>query len=262
MKITSGIKRRILRFLNSYGYQVFYVPQKGDKRLKADIPDRDLYRPHFSPWLDRHSSNEFARMYRQANPKSLVTAESAWVIYSLAKQALVLDGDYCEFGVYKGGSAYLLLELIRAEKKNRPLHLFDTFSEMPESTQHDYHQKGDFSDTSLANVQKFLNHAPECQYYPGLIPDTFSGASIEKIAFAHIDLDLYQSVWDAILFVMPRLVRGGFVIFDDYGYATCVGARKAINEYYASTNCVPLVLPTGQAIVFKSNGDGLTQTLE
>ena len=40
------------------------------------------------------------------------------------------------------------------------------------------------------------------------------------------------------------------MIFDDYGFPTCPGARQAVDEFFADKREVPFVLPTGQAVVF------------
>jgi len=48
----------------------------------------------------------------------------------------------------------------------------------------------------------------------------------------------------------PQFSAGGF-FFDDYGFPTCPGARQAVDEFFADKPEVPLVLPTGQAIVIK-----------
>jgi O-methyltransferase len=42
------------------------------------------------------------------------------------------------------------------------------------------------------------------------------------------------------------------MVFDDYGFASCPGARQAVDNFFADTPFVPLVLSTGQAIIFKS----------
>ena len=124
---------------------------------------------------------------------------------------------------------------------------------MPETRRDkDWHQKGDFADTSLAAVQSFLGHDPACQFRPGLIPQTFVGLESHRIAFAHIDVDLYESVLESVKFIWPRLPVGGFIVFDDYGFPSCAGARAAVDEFFRAGPAVPLCLPTGQALVFKS----------
>jgi O-methyltransferase len=136
------------------------------------------------------------------------------------------------------------------EKK---LHLFDTFTGMPKTDpMRDRHQMGEFSDTSVDDVRAKVRHDGLMRYHRGEIPSTFVGLENAMISFAHIDLDIYAAIKSACEFVLPRLTLGGVMVFDDYGFATCPGARQAVDEFFASAPFVPLVLQTGQAIVFKS----------
>ena len=48
--------------------------------------------------------------------------------------------------------------------------------------------------------------------------------------------------------------RVGFLVFDDYGFPSCAGARRAVDEFFANKPEVPLCLPTGQCLVVKLPG--------
>jgi O-methyltransferase len=254
VSIKKKIKRNILNWLDMKGYRVLSVPKADDARLPLGLPDKELYRPFYSPWLSDDPASEFVQIYSKARPYTLVKAESCWVLYSLARQALAVEGDFCELGVFKGGSAYLLKEVLHRNASEKALHLFDTFAGMPDlHTDIDWHKGGDFRDTSLAGISTYLD-SDACRYYAGVIPESFSEFKNGRIAFAHVDLDLYQSIYAAIEFILPRLVLGGVIVFDDYGFPTCSGARAAIDDYFKKTALVPLVLPTGQAIVFNTVG--------
>ena len=76
--------------------------------------------------------------------------------------------------------------------------------------------------------------------------------SDSRVAFAHVDVDVYQSVWDCCEFIYPRLTTGGVMVFDDYGFPTCPGARKAVDEFFANKPETPIILQTGQAIAIRS----------
>jgi len=212
------------------------------------IPDAELYRPLYSPWF----SAEFERYYRLADRRSLVSRDRCYVLYSLARQAAHATGDFWECGVYKGGTAAMLAALLRDIAPSRKLHLFDTFQGMPETDAgKDVHRKGDFSDTSLSKVKAYLGGDERVIFHPGLIPATFAGLESERIAFAHIDVDIYKSIIDSLDFIWPRLSSGGVVVFDDYGFPTCPGARQAVDTFFAQKPEVPLCLSTGQAIVWR-----------
>ena len=49
----------------------------------------------------------------------------------------------------------------------------------------------------------------------------------------HVDVDLYQPTRDSIDFFYPRLNPGGLFVCDDYGFTTCPGATKAIDDFMA-----------------------------
>lgn len=214
------------------------------------VPDSELYVPFFSPWFGQ---GEFKQYYAFAAPRSLVSIDRSYVLYTLLLQSLLMEGDVWECGVYKGGTAAMMAAILKDKMPSRKLYLFDSFEGMPETdSSRDVHKKGDFADTSAESVAAFVGCSEQCVIRKGFIPSTFSGLESNIISFAHIDVDIYQSVLDAVSFVWPRLSRGGFIVFDDYGWPSCPGARAAVDEFFAGRGVVPLCLPSGQALVFKS----------
>jgi hypothetical protein len=83
------------------------------------------------------------------------------------------------------------------------------------------------------------------------MPDTFQNTNISRLAYGYVDVDLYKSVLDCIEFVYPRLVAGGILVFDDYGFPSCARVREAVDKAFAALPENPIYLPTGQALVIK-----------
>ena len=129
------------------------------KRISAppSIPDGEFYTPLFSPWNDY---GDFARYRVLAAPYTLVSRERLYVLYALALNAIQLQGDFWECGIYKGGTAKMLAELLAAHgRPGLKLHLFDTFSGMPKTDEEvDIHRKGDFADTNLEDVRRIIGN--------------------------------------------------------------------------------------------------------
>ena len=225
------------------------------------IPDFDFYRPVFSPWL---GYGEFSAFYQEARPFTLVSADRCYILFSLALQSLHLDGHWYEAGVYKGGTAAMLTKILNEKggTKQKELHLFDSFEGMPETAGIDLVQKGNFNDTSLEEVESRIDSAApnfrKVSFHKGFVPLTFRGLESHRISFANIDVDIYQAVKDCCDFIYPRLQNGGIMVFDDYGFQTCPGARKAVDEFFLNKHEVPLILPTGQAVVIRVRLDSVT----
>jgi len=215
----------------------------------TSVRDIDLYRPLFSPW---EGEADFKRLHDPIRACTLVSPERCWMLLHLMRHALALPGDFAEFGVFRGGTALLAAEILRDAGDVRSLHLFDSFAGMPVTSAGEPFTKGDFGQTSEAAVRALL--APtgaRAVFHAGYIPDTFQNLEIPQLAFAHVDVDLYQSVLDSIEFVYPRLVPGGLLVFDDYGFPSCTRAREATDQAFAGRREKPIYLSTGQALVLK-----------
>jgi O-methyltransferase len=238
--------------LAPFGIKVERIP----RQIGADhVPDRDLYRPRFSPWF---GEGEFARYYAVAAPRTIVSRESCFVLWTLIRQALNVPGDFWECGVYKGGTAAMVAAVLRDSKSRKKLLLFDTFQGMPDTDPgRDWHKAGDFGDTSAEAVTEYVGGGDLCNIHQGFMPDTFRGLESSSIAFAHLDVDIYKSIYDCLKFIWPRLTVGGVIVCDDYGLITCPGARAAVDDFFATEVCVPLCLSTGQAVIFKGSAEGL-----
>jgi O-methyltransferase len=214
------------------------------------IPDAKLYRPRYSPWA---GTGDFQQIYERAKPFTAVSRQRCYVLWNLARQAMQLPGEFWECGVFRGGTAMILTHIANtAPNHRRGVRLFDTFEGMPAAhRERDLHKLGDFSGTKLADVRARVEAEGPSSFHPGVIPTTFEPLTSSAIAIAHIDVDLYQSVLDTCAFVYPRLVPGGIMLFDDYGFPSCPGARQAVDQYFRDKREVPLVLATGQALIVR-----------
>ena len=201
-----------------------------------------FYRITFDSDMYCGFTDEFIQYKEEVDGKTALSMECLWAIYPVAKYCLKKPGIFMECGVDRGGSARFLHRIIEGKKE---LHLFDTFSGMPETTEIDFHKKGDFPGGNLKEVKAFVGGGI---FHPGRIPETFP--DVESIAFAHVDCDLYSSTKACCEFIFPRL--SGIIVFDDYGRRTTMGVRKAVDEYFDGTDALTLAnLTTGQLVVMK-----------
>ncbi len=179
---------------------------------------------------------------------SLVDRTRCYMLYQMARVTMQISGEVAEVGVYKGGTARLLALSL----PHKTVHLFDTFAGMPRTNvDFDKHLAGEFSDTSLVAVQGRLKDCRNVQFYAGLFPATSGPIAESRFSLVHVDADIYDSVHACCEFFYPRLEKNAVMLFDDYGFPTCPGARKAVDEFFSDKPETPFYLSTGQCWVMR-----------
>lgn len=174
-----------------------------------------------------------------------------FMLYQFLKLTGGLTGNAAEVGVYKGRTAKILA--MTSEKLDKNVHLFDTFSGMPEtdSSKDNFYKKGSFDDTSLSEVESFLSDCNNITIYPGFFPETSKPVEKMSFSFVHVDVDIYRSVLDCCEFFYPRMVKNGVMIFDDPGFSDCKGAKIAVDEFFYDKEEIPIHLATAQVLVIR-----------
>jgi len=170
-------------------------------------------------------------------------------LYHYVSLAKNLDGDMAEVGVFQGRGA----KIISLFKGDSRLHLFDTFEGMPttDKAKDSHHATGDFSETSLEQVQTYLKSYSYIEYHKGRFPETTASVSSKSFSFVHLDADIFQSTLDGLNFFYPRMVEGGFIIAHDYSSATCSGVKAAFDVFVQKTNVFPVPLWDTQCLLIK-----------
>lgn len=220
-------------------------------------PGRDytLYLPFgyatYSPWFE----DWFKEIFSKIKEYTIVTEDRCYILYRLCQHCTHLEGDFAESGVYKGGTAFLIAHVMRRRNvQGKPLHLFDTFTGLPPIADKDPSglKPGMFGDVNLNDVKDYLQMFSFTVFHPGVMPETFEAVEDRRFAFVHVDVDLYKTAKDCCDFFYSRMVRGGVMIFDNYGFQPYRGAEKrAVDEFFNDKPECPVSLPTGQCLIIK-----------
>lgn len=199
---------------------------------------------------------EFLAFYRRlfSGGRVIMTVREVYNLWTYARAAQQVEGDYAEVGVYRGAGA----RVIREAAPGRTLHLFDTFGGMPETDASvDVHQAGDFADTSLEDVKRFVG-TEGVHYYKGLFPASAApiAGDARRFAFVHLDVDIYQSTLDGLRFFYPRLTPGGILLSHDYSARSCPGVKRAFTEFFADKPEPVLPVWETHALIVKAPTSG------
>jgi len=125
-------------------------------------------------------------------------------ILGLAQECLTnVEGDFTEFGCYRGDTSLLLADIIR--NSSRKLWLYDSFEGLPKKRKEDESVLGEnFKEKELFVTkrevkERFLRAGiPVPIIKKAWFNDLTSDDMPEKIAFAFLDGDFYESIRDSL----------------------------------------------------------------
>lgn len=207
---------------------------------------------------------EFLELHQLCREQTMTSIERMYALWSATRYIVENDlpGDFVECGVWRGGSVMLMaLTLLRLGQTTRDLWLYDTFDGMTAPTADDVQS---MSGRAAADILREQERTPDDPFwgvaarkvveqnlratgYPeerfrivqGDVLSTLPGSAPDAIALLRLDTDWYASTRHELQQLYPRLVRGGVLIIDDYGYWR--GARKATDEFLATLQPRPLL---------------------
>ena len=171
-----------------------------EMRMRRDIP-------YASDVEAAAQSAEFAEEMMPQAPTFL--RPHATLRFALGEVSI--RGMALEFGVASGTTLEIIAEELSARKDITVVAGFDVFSGLPETWRTGF-PKGLFEQESIPEV-------PGAQIVPGLFEDSLPGflkGHHEKLAFLHLDADLYSSTVTVLDLVADRLAVGTVIVFDEY----------------------------------------------
>jgi len=178
----------------------------------------------------------------------LLKNNEAYQIFMVVRRTAKIEGDIAEVGVYHGGSAKLICEA----KNGRSLHLFDTFDGLPDLCEIDNPSQfcqGKFRAT-FEDVKDYLRKYSNVHINKGLFPTTAESIRKKKFSFVHLDVDLYRSTLDCLVFFYSRMSKGGVIVSHDY--INTPGVRKAFDEFFTDKPEPIIELSGSQCMIVKT----------
>lgn len=126
---------------------------------------------------------------------------------------ITFQGDWLQFGVFKGQTARILESFILGPQK---LHLFDSFEGLPEDWQNTNFDKSAFK---LAS-NEIPNFDPKRSViHQGWFNETvpkFAATYMAPIPFIHLDADLYSSTRTVLDGLNKNIAPGTILLFDEF----------------------------------------------
>ncbi|MCL6290181.1 TylF/MycF/NovP-related O-methyltransferase [Streptomyces sp. 43Y-GA-1] len=199
--------------------------------------------------------DEAKEIIRAVKPYSMTSPErlNAFILATRHIARHNIPGDIVECGVWRGGSMQACARtLLSVGETERDLYLFDTYEGMTPPTAEDLRRDGRpaqelldaqgkdrpiWAVASLEDVKAGFENIPypkeRVHYVQGRVEDTVPAQAPEQISILRLDTDWYASTKHELDHLYGRLVSGGVLLIDDYGYWQ--GSRQAVDEFLDKT---------------------------
>jgi len=185
-----------------------------------------------------------------------------WIVSYSIRHAIEfaesINFNFVECGVADGITAFFALREICGHKKtanNFSMHLYDAWNQMRKEglLESELSRVGGYVEISIDRTKRNLTEFKDnVVYHQGYIPESFSmlPEHPNQIIYLHIDLNSANNTLSTLEFFYPRLVRGGVILFDDYGSMAFEDTKKTVDAFFFGKSGILLKFPTGQAIYF------------
>ncbi len=170
--------------------------------------------------------------------------------YELYKIAGHKPGTIVECGVFKGISLlrFAMFRELFESPFSKKIVGFDTFGKFPNTEFSDDKKlrkkliqdagEQSISKSQMLKVFKHKGIDKSIELVKGditkTVPEYVKSHPELKISLLNIDTDIYEPSVTILKYLYPKVVKGGVVIFDDYGVFP--GETKAVDEYFKNEN--------------------------
>lgn len=252
------LRVRVLWFIRNYN-NIFY---------STGLYNDELYGPptYKTDGLITSSNADFIKQPRFRRAYELAAETNPWPNFTLqwrvhvvcwyAEQVKCLDGDFVECGVNTGAYSRAVIEYIGFKGLEKKFYLLDTFNGLSENLVSDEEKKagvkgyfGSYKDVYEQVKNTFKGF--DVEIIKGVVPDTLPFCQTKKVCYLSIDMNCVEPEIAAVKYFWDKLVPGGVIILDDYGFPAHIHQKIAFDKFAEEHKIEILSLPTGQGIIIK-----------
>ncbi|MFF4531638.1 TylF/MycF/NovP-related O-methyltransferase [Streptomyces sp. NPDC001407] len=168
-----------------------------------------------------------------------------------------VPGAVVELGCYQGAMAlWMRTVLDTTGQQYRPVHVYDSFEGLPERGPHDpqlfptgFLRATEEEVLALHDQWGLARPAVHCGWFADTLPSRLP----DRIAFAYLDGDYYDSIRLSLAATVPRLAPGGALIVDDYAdveanpkaWNGLPGVKAACDDHFGAPSPMTVLFGTG-----------------
>ena len=237
----------------------FFMKQLGERqrymigRSEATYMGDGFATTHYVSFLhDKNFCEAYRRGFDKIDVPSLLwerdTFNIAWrahIVTWAANQALQLDGDFVECGVWYGILSKTICEHTVFQDSGKKFYLIDMWGDPTSNTLHENYKTDMFS-----VVQERFRLYPNVELIRGCVPDILEKVPVTSISYLAIDMNGYFAERKTLEKYYDMVVPGGIIYFDDYGWGY-PKLRETVDDFFSDKPEKLLHFPSGNSIVVK-----------
>lgn len=254
-RIGSYLKNRYRGAIESELRESNYVIPKEVITYSNDL----LYTYHNADFIKTPRFEQVYKEVKEIGGHLLDNYDIQWRIHVItwfANHVKHLDGDFVDCGVNTGFCPMAVIRYTEFEKLKKKYFLFDTFYGMDERfsspQEMDRHKKLGYGKNDELYKEVEERFSPwDVEIVKGAIPETLTKPDIKQVAYLSVDMNAVLPEIEALNFFWDKMVRGGVIVLDDYGYPGSEAQKKAHDEFARSKGVEVMSLPTCQGVIMK-----------
>jgi O-methyltransferase len=169
-----------------------------------------------------------------------------------------IEGDITEFGCYVGESSKYLMKTLLENNSDKKLYVYDSFEGLPPLSKWEEGtgwREGTLKSTEQVLISNFVeNNLPPPIIHKDWFKNVPEDKLPEKISFAFLDGDFYDSIYDSLNKIFDRVSDGGYICFHDYQRPDLPGVRAAIEDTFKERGVEYTVVEVCEQLgIFKKN---------
>jgi O-methyltransferase len=251
--------RRFKKNHNTFDINNYYLLEKTKVTYSQDL----LYTFHNADFIKDPLFLESYDLGKNTDNGTLLkNYDIHWRVHVLcwaASHAMHLEGDFVDCGVHTGICARAVINYVDFKKSSKKYYLLDTFNGLDKKYSTDWEMQrntlmgydNEDGEVLFNGVKKTFEEF-NVSIIRGTVPDTLIQVDSDKISYLSIDMNCVAPEIAALEFFWEKMVSGGIIILDDYGYANSTNDQKKAHDEFAHRKMVKiLTLPTCQGLIIK-----------
>lgn len=180
-----------------------------------------------------------------------------FIVCTLAEMVKNLEGDFVECGVNTGAFSRAIIDYIEFNETGKSFYLFDTYEGLVDAQITENERKegiGEYLSTYVPvyDQVKSTFSGFNTKVIKGIVPESLSQFAGSSVCYLSIDMNVVAPEIAAANFFWDKLVKGGVMILDDYGFPAHINQKMAFDSFAKEKGVSILYIPTGQGIIFKN----------